>query len=199
MKRLIYLLVFASGFATISWEVIWQLKASLALGISAFGTAVTLAVIMGGMCIGSLLVSKTLCGRATWIYGSLEIMIGLSGLLINFTFNCLEMLDTWIYQLLPSTYLIFPFSMIIALSIPAICMGATLPAFGAIADEYTLSLKNLYGLNTLGAACGVLVVALVVIPSLGVTQTIYFSASINFFVGLCAYFLSSKSIVQAKK
>jgi len=44
----IKLLVLISGFSALSWTVIWQLLSSLALGVSAWGTALTLAVTMGG-------------------------------------------------------------------------------------------------------------------------------------------------------
>ena len=40
--NVIYLLVILSGFAALSWEVMWQIKSSLALGVSAWGTAMTL-------------------------------------------------------------------------------------------------------------------------------------------------------------
>ena len=42
----VLILAYFSGFAALSWEVIWQIKSSLALGVSALGTALTLAVTM---------------------------------------------------------------------------------------------------------------------------------------------------------
>jgi len=41
-------LVFVSGTAALSWEVLWQIRAALAIGVSAMGAAVTLAATMGG-------------------------------------------------------------------------------------------------------------------------------------------------------
>ena len=35
------------GCAALSWEVLWQIKSSLALGVSAWGTAITLAFMDG--------------------------------------------------------------------------------------------------------------------------------------------------------
>ena len=37
----ISLLITLSGFAALSWEVIWQIKSTLALGVSAWGAAIT--------------------------------------------------------------------------------------------------------------------------------------------------------------
>ena len=52
-RALIPLLIFGSGVAALSWELLWQHHASLALGVSAKGTAITLATTMAGMAIGS--------------------------------------------------------------------------------------------------------------------------------------------------
>ncbi len=85
--NIIYLLIASSGFATLSWEVIWQIKSTLALGASALGTAITLAVTMGGMGLGGFLMGKVLQNsrrlQAVRLYGSLEIMVGFAGLFLN--------------------------------------------------------------------------------------------------------------------
>ena len=47
----LYALVSFAGAAALSWEVLWQLEAALAIGVSAKGTAITLAASMGGMTI----------------------------------------------------------------------------------------------------------------------------------------------------
>jgi hypothetical protein len=51
--RTIQTLAVAGGVAAPSWEVMWQLQASLAFGVSALGTALTLAATMGGMALGA--------------------------------------------------------------------------------------------------------------------------------------------------
>src|SRR3954470_16345278 len=84
LKALTYALVFVSGLAALSWEVLWQIRASLAIGVSAMGTAVTLAATMGGMTLGALLMGRALQRRTIAkplrIYGMLEVIIGLAGL-----------------------------------------------------------------------------------------------------------------------
>ena len=77
-----YLFIASSGFAMLSWEIIWQIKSTLALGVSAFGTAITLAVIMGGMSMGGFLMGRTLREsppvRAVRLYGLLELIVGVA-------------------------------------------------------------------------------------------------------------------------
>src|SRR5688572_25218869 len=104
----ILILILLSGFAALSWEVIWQLKISIALGISAWGTALTLAVMMGGMCLGSLIMGRMLRDTtspvtALRLYGTLELLIGLCGILLHDTFQILEKLDSWTYAIFPSS------------------------------------------------------------------------------------------------
>src|SRR5262245_43965650 len=56
-------MVFTGGIAALAWEVIWQLQASLAFGVSAAGTALTLAATMGGMTCGALAMGRWLRSR----------------------------------------------------------------------------------------------------------------------------------------
>src|SRR5687768_13093389 len=85
-RKGLYVFVLVSGLAALSWEVLWQLKASLALGVSAWGTAIALTVTMGGMCIGSLTTGHAIKNRPSVrplrLYGLLECIIGLSGLFL---------------------------------------------------------------------------------------------------------------------
>ena len=50
--------VLVSGAAGLSWEVLYQHHAALALGVSAYGTAVTLAAMMAGMSLGGWLARR---------------------------------------------------------------------------------------------------------------------------------------------
>jgi spermidine synthase len=194
LSRTIYLLIASSGFATLSWEVIWQIKSTLALGVSAWGAAITLAIVMGGMSLGGFLMGKALGHgspmQAIHLYGLLEVIAGLAGCFLNTAMRLLESIDTWAYTELPgSLSLISILGMIVVFSLPTLCMGATFPVFGLITKQYQVSMATLYSLNTLGAALGVLMVALVLIPSFGITHTINIIAAINILIGLFAWLL----------
>ncbi len=195
LPKTIYSLILLSGFAALSWEVIWQFKATQALGISAWGTALTLTVMMGGMSIGGLLMGNAL--RATppipalRLYGILEIIIGICGLLLNSAFHSLEQLDTLIYHNIPDLIsVVYLLGIITIFGLPALCMGATLPVFGLISKNLGVSISRLYSLNTLGAAASVLMVALLLIPIFGITHTIWVIAAINLAVGIFALTLT---------
>ena len=200
----LYLFIASSGFAMLSWEIIWQIKSTLALGVSAFGTAITLAVIMGGMSMGGFLMGRTLREsppvRAVRLYGLLELIVGVAGLFLNIAFQVLEKFDTWIYPKIPaSVSLIYIFGIVAVLGIPTLCMGATLPVFGLIAKRFQISIAKLYSLNTLGAAIGVLFAALILIPWVGITHTIWIIAAMNIAIGLSAWLLPEKKIFAANE
>ncbi len=200
----IRLLVFLSGFAALSWEVVWQIKSTLALGVSAWGTALTLATTMGGMSLGALLTGHILKEksrlRPVRLYGILEILIGLSGLLLPVAFQTINQFDIWVYAKHPDyAALVHILSITAALGVPTFCLGATLPVIGLAAQQYKMSLALLYGLNTLGAACGVLIAAFILIPLLGVSGTITAIAAINILVGITAIAVMDKGVLQQKK
>lgn len=187
----IRLLVLFSGLAALSWEVVWQIKSTLALGVSAWGTALTLATTMGGMSLGALVTGHILRTkkelRPVRLYGILEIVIGLSGLLLPAAFDLIAQFDIWVYARHPAAApLLHLLSIVAALGVPTFCLGATLPVIGLAAQQHKMSLALLYGLNTLGAAGGVLIAAFLLIPLLGVSGTIVTVAAVNILVGIAA-------------
>ncbi|MCB9989856.1 MAG: fused MFS/spermidine synthase [Rhodospirillales bacterium] len=190
----IHVLVLISGMAALSWELIWQVKSTLALGVSAWGTALTLAVTMGGMCLGALIMGRFLdhkpAARPIRIYGLLELAIGLSGLLLGTAFRYVEQLDSWVYASAAGLASLAHITGIaLSLGIPTMAMGATLPILGLMARQFKGSIAVLYGLNTFGAALGVMIAAFFWIPLFGVAHVILLIAGLNILAGLAALWL----------
>jgi len=185
MRRVsIFLLVFASGLAALSWEVLWQHYAALALGVSALGTALTLAITMGGMTLGALWASRRLertpAQRPFRGYALCELVIGLSGLLMPQGFALLEHWDTQWYMAYPLlTTVMHSVGIALLLGLPTMAMGATIPLLGLVARQRNLSLASVYATNTAGAALGCLFIAFWLIPALGIYLTIQLVALIN--------------------
>jgi spermidine synthase len=177
-------LVALGGMAALSWQVLWQLQASLALGVSSLGTAITLATTMAGMTLGSLAAGRWLRDRAPArplrMYGALELAIGLAGLLMLAGFGVLEALDARAWRLAPSLApALHAAGIALLLGPPTLAMGATVPVFAHVARHHGVPISILYGMNTLGAACGTLLVAFVMIRALGVAQTCLVVACVN--------------------
>jgi spermidine synthase len=190
-------MVAVGGLAALSWEVLWQLQASLALGVSARGTAITLVATMTGITVGSLIGGRRLADptlRPIRVYGVLEAVIGLSGLPMLPGFHLLERLDTSLYAVSPALApALHAFGIVLLLGPATLAMGATIPVFARVASAHGASLAGLYGTNTVGAAAGSLLMAFLLIPWLGVSQTCRLVAGFN----LCV-FCGSRLVAPAE-
>jgi spermidine synthase len=180
-----------SGAAGLTWEVLWQHHATLSLGASAFGAAITLASLMGGLGIGALAAQSRL--RARWIvrplfaYGLCELLIGASGLLVAPALGLVSDLDTHLYASSPalagSAQIL---GIALSLFVPSAAMGATLPLLAAHADAAGTRIGWLYALNTLGAVFGVVAATFLVLPALGVRHSELLAAGLDALVGVWA-------------
>jgi predicted membrane-bound spermidine synthase len=187
-------MVTAGGAAALSWEILWQIHAALSLGVSALGTAVTLATLMGGMALGAAAMGGWLQRRPSKqpirTYGCLELLIGLSGLLLAPAFSLLQRIDSQLYQVWPGGAPLWHLAGIaIILGPPTLAMGASLPVFGLLARRYQTSLSALYAWNTAGAAIGVLVAAFVLLPALGIIKGAIAIAAVNACIAVFAFLL----------
>ena len=183
-RPLLYLLVVMGGMAALSWEVLWQLHASLVLGVSAMGTAITLAALMGGMTLGALSVGRLLRGHTLSnplrTYGWIELCIGVSGLLLGPGFRLVEALDTDVYAAVPTgAPLVHLIGIVVVLGVPSLAMGASIPVFGLVARQHHTSIAALYGFNILGAAVGCLATAFIILPAIGTAKTALVLALVN--------------------
>ncbi len=182
--------VLASGAAGLSWELLWQQRTALALGVSAQGAAVTLAAMMGGMGLGSLLAARAArrgLARPLSAYGSAELLVGLGGLLVPFGLSGLARLDAALYPVWPTAEpALQVVGMVVLLLVPATAMGATLPLLAACAPRFGTSVSAIYALQVFGAVLGVLVATFAAIPALGLGDTERLAAAANCAVALWA-------------
>lgn len=196
------ILVLLSGCAGLSWELLWQHHAALALGVSARATAVVLACTMAGMAAGAALMGRWLSRRTVAaplrLYGILELIIGVSGLLLGTGFSLVQSLDVVVARGAPE---LLPLAqgagIVLVLGAPTMAMGATIPLFVLLARQERLSISMLYALNTAGAAAGVLLAAFVVLPNLGVHLTEIAALGVNLCVAAAGLYLASRQLPGA--
>jgi spermidine synthase len=183
-RAAIHALVALGGAAALSWEVLWQIRAALALGASAPATAVTLAAAMGGMAAGSWLAGRWLrrqrLDSPLRAYGALELAIGIAGVCTPAGFRALERADALLYAQAPALApLGHALGIALLLGPAAAAMGASIPVFARVCAAHGTSLAALYGANTLGAAAGVLLLAFALVPWLGLRASGWLVASLN--------------------
>jgi len=204
---LLHAMVGVAGLAALSWEVLWQLEASLALGISARGTALTLATTMGGLALGSWLMGRRIrrcrtrdegtITRPLRIYAALEAVVGLTGLVLLPGLRLVARLDAQAFTaggVVAS--LVHLGGLACVLGPPAVAMGATIPMIALAARASGLPPSRLYALNTGGACGGVFVASFVLLPRLGVEVTTIALTCTNLFVAATAL-LSSRAVATS--
>jgi spermidine synthase len=184
-----------SGLTSVAYEVLWARMLSLQFGVSVFAVVLTVAAFMIGLGAGSLFVAR----RAAQFKNPLLILVALEGgialyaLLLPFI---LKMSATWIEHVSAQLSLFQWYGLIAGaalclLLLPAFAMGAGFPLILTTLGNKTEHLGRLYGLNTLGAACGALL-PLWLLPALGWGGAVRFVAGIGLLVALALLFLASR-------
>src|ERR1700747_1889341 len=80
----LFLLFVGSGCAALIYEIVWFQLLQLVIGSSSISLGILLGTFMGGMCVGSLLLTRIVSARQhpLRVYATLELGIGILALLI---------------------------------------------------------------------------------------------------------------------
>lgn len=180
------LLFFASGLAALVYQTAWARLLARRLGSDAGGVAVTLAVFMGGLALGSALFARP-AGR---LKRPVAVFVGLELVLAAWA-----ALSPWLLEVLPVVDGV-PARAASAAAVllgPTVLMGATFPLMGRLciarAEDTSRETSAFYGANTLGAAAGALVGPFVLMPRFGLSGALYAGAALELAVAAGAAFL----------
>ncbi len=192
---LILLLFIGSGCSALIYEIVWFQLLEFSVGSSAVSLGVLLGTFMGGLCIGSLLFNRMV--PAKWhplrVYATLELGIGILGLVLTLALPTLESVYASIAHNNPSILLRAVMCVVILLP-PTILMGATLPAISRWIESTPRGLAWLgffYGGNTFGAVVGCLLAGFVLLRLYDMNVSAYLAAGINLAVALIGLLLST--------
>ena len=188
-----------SGATALIYEVIWVRYFGLAFGSTTYSITTVLAAFMGGLAIGSLIVGKIvdkLGNRPLLVYAWLEAGIAVFGLLSPLIFDLFLNVGP---RMLPESALMdagsglaikFFFGFLL-LMIPTTLMGGSLPALSRFLirhpDEIKRDLGLLYSVNTIGAVIGAALAGFVLLYTVGLTLTLYFTAIVNLIIAYIAW------------
>lgn len=202
MRRTLYLIFFASGATGLVYQVLWLRLTNLVFGNTSYAVATVLAAFMAGLALGNwrLGVYSDKVARPLFLYGVLEVLIGVSAFLVPLLFDAV---DNIYWHVAPDIAAVpgagFSVRFVAAFAImlvPTFLMGGTLPAMAKVIvrriDDVESGLGTLYALNTFGAAFGVLVAALYLIPTLGNQMTGLSIAAMNISLGGLAIWLAGR-------
>lgn len=197
-----FLFFVGSGFAGLVYEVVWMRLAMAAFGVTTPLVSIVLSVFMAGLAIGSAgggYVARRLerwPRRALATYAGLEAVIAVWALLVPPALTLGRRVlsvpgagvawDSGAYHLASAAWIA------VTLAPACIAMGATYPlAMAAIRGEYPAAGPRAFGFlylaNVLGAACGTLAAAFVLIELLGFRLTLVAGAIVQTVVAVAAF------------
>jgi len=193
IRALVTAIFFASGAASLIFQVLWFKQLQFVLGSATVSVSVTVASFFFGLSMGSALGGRMADAvrRPLRAYGILELLLAPISLAVTLL---LSHWPTWVGWLSPMLELESPFRLpliaalsLAVLSLPTMLMGATLPFLVKSITRSRNELANrigvLYGFNTLGAATGALAVGFLLMGSLGVLRSSVFASLVYVCVG----------------
>ena len=195
--RIFSFIFFVSGGTSLVYQVAWVRELSLFFGSDVYSAAITLAAFMGGLGLGSWLAGRS----ARWLrrpllaYGALELSIAFYVLAFPAILASFDPILSATYDAsqlnLPAAYQVARAVVaFVVLVLPTALMGATLPIiiqhFAASDRSLGKRVGHFYAMNTLGALTGTVVSGFLLLPLLGVAQSMTIAACLNALAGCAA-------------
>ena len=202
LLALVYVLFFLSGAAALVYQLVWVRWLTLVFGASHLAVTTVLTIFMAGLAIGGYVFGRRAdrLARPLRTYAVLELGIAASAVLSG-----------GLMQLYPAIYVALAhgrddarvyltvvrvvFSAV-ALVVPTILMGATLPVLSRFVSRQSETLRSrlsfLYGFNTLGAVTGAALSGFVLLRLYGVGTTMIIAIATNLVVGAISLLLDSR-------
>lgn len=184
-----------SGLTSVAYEVLWVRMLSLQFGVSVFAVVITVVAFMVGLGGGSLFAARKAAQikKPLLLLALLEGGIALYALLLPLL---LQMTSAWVEGAAAQLTLFQWYGLLASaalglLMLPAFAMGAGFPLILVAVGNQSGRLGTVYGLNTLGAACGALV-PLWLLPTLGWSAAVRVMAGIGMLVALAFLLLASR-------
>jgi spermidine synthase len=204
---LLLLCFFLSGFAALLYETAWAREFAFVFGTSEFAVVSVLAAYMGGLAAGAAVAARLVSRirRPILAYALLELGIAASAVAVPQGIRAAIWLQTVIAggQSAPpdeasvSGSLFYAACSFAILMIPTGLMGATLPLLAryAVRRESDIGPRVgvLYSVNTVGAVVGAAATGFVVLPMLGLRNTVYIGVAANALVFGAAALLARRS------
>ncbi len=192
---LLLVLFVGSGCAALIYEIVWFEMLQLSVGSSAVSLGVLLGTFMGGMCVGSLMLSRVISRKhhPLKVYAVLELGVGAFGLLALILLPIAGSVYLSIAGHGMPGFLLRGVVAAICLLPPTFAMGATLPAIARWVETTPRGVSWLgyfYGGNTAGAVLGCMVTGFYLLREYDVQTATLFAVALNIIVASIAFSLS---------
>ena len=206
LRKLLLIAFVFSGMAALIYQITWIRPLQFIFGSTTYTISMIFAAFMGGLALGSLIVSKYVDSIKNLpnTYAFFEIGIGLYGVLLLSLFNLLPGIYDSLYFLHTNFYLfeIVQFLIVfIILLVPTTLMGATFPVIVKYYTEQKIgkAIGEAYAANNIGAIVGSFAAGFILIPIIGIKGSIIFAGAINILIGSMIIFKSEKNKIAGEK
>jgi len=198
--------IFLSGFAALTYEIVWMRILSIITFNTVFAFTTMLAAFLTGIALGSYLLSRVvnrLDGIAFW-YGALQVAIGLYALVSPLLFG---QLADYFYDYQISAVTSHPSSLgfvfrqyvlaLLIMLVPTILMGGAFPLalelYARATGRRSGGVGDVYASNTLGAILGSVAAGLLMVPLMGLQTSLLIAASLNLLAATIGFYFAPSS------
>lgn len=184
---------FISGFSALIYQVCWQRLLFTGFGVDLTSVTIIISIFMVGLGMGAFYggrMADKFKENTIFIFCLIELLIGVFGFFSSKLILLLQ--DHFVY----SSILKISFLNFILLLFPTFLMGSTLPLltsfFNHFLNNVGESIGVLYFYNTLGAGFGALGTGFIFFNYIGLSETIYISATLNMIVAISGFIIYGK-------
>ena len=182
-----------SGFASLVYENAWTRSLTLVIGSSIYSFSTMLVTFLIGLALGGFIYARVLGNKEARLttFGLIELWVGLSALATIPLFERLPLIFVRLLHGFGDTFTVFLYLQIflsaLVMFVPTVLLGMTFPL---VARLFTQSLYRVgsgvgssYAANTVGAVLGAFAGGFILIPNIGVQNTIIFGVVLNLVIG----------------
>ncbi|UCG16642.1 MAG: fused MFS/spermidine synthase [Phycisphaerales bacterium] len=193
---LLYLCFFVSGASALIYQIVWHRMLTLVFGLSTMSVAAVLSAFLAGLAVGARLFGPRVdrAGNVVLLYAAIELGIGLAGLATGFFVSPLMRVFTVLHGVVDPQWFVSNLIRFVlaftAYGIPAVLIGATVPAMARLVSGWSGSVGvgfgRFYAVNTIGSVAGAAVAGFVLIRFIGVQASLYVAIAGNVVASLLA-------------
>ena len=202
-------LLFGSGFCALVYQTAWLREFRLIFGASTAASAAVLAIFIGGLGVGGLLLGPRADRhpRPLLFYATLEAIVAVMAALSPFLIVVARAIylasgGSMRLGLIAATAERLVLSVVV-LAVATVAMGGTLPAAARAvthaADVRRQDLAVLYAVNTLGAVAGCVLSTFLLLEIYGTRATLWLAAGINLLIVVFARVIDRHAAVEDKE
>ncbi|QPJ63140.1 MAG: tetratricopeptide repeat protein [Candidatus Nitronauta litoralis] len=197
-----------SGVAALIYQVAWNRIFSLVLGSSVYAFSLILTTFILGLALGTIAFSR-LCHRfkdLNEVFSYLQLAIGFSALLTLPYFGSIPYVNRWVYLNWGQDFQTIQWAnfltILVLIFLPTFLMGGQFPVVIKLVakrlDSLGKRVGQVYACNTIGTIIGAFLAGFILIPAVGIQDTLWISTLINITTGIVLLTFASQLNRQSK-